>query len=185
MNIIGNSCASSYIVRDILHEQFNNPFVWCSMTPRDMIQIINNYDKINWKKYKVEFYKNNSFNCQCVNITVDDLFTIKYPHYVFRNCETKIQSVNVFSNDIIKFATEKYETRLDRMLENNEPPIFIVGGSWNDQIPPIDFMNYITNSKLKSNVIIGSNPSIKQDNYKFAKWIYEEKLKSLDFKQFS
>lgn len=179
MNLISNSCTGSYIVRDFYKKQFSNPFVWCSLTPRDMIQLINNYDNVNWTNFDVNLYKNTSFNTQCVAITVDNLFTIKYPHYVLSETDTQVVGINVFSKDILEFSKEKFKIRSERLNNINESPIFLIGGTWQDQRPPKDFMNYVAESKYKHNVLLVDNVNIQYDNYKFAKWVYDTKLKQL------
>lgn len=179
MIIINNSCAGGYLLRDLFKIEYNNPFIWCSMPVREIIKCINNFDKINWLNIEVKLYENRTFKVKCVNIIVDNCFTITYPHYIYKNIETKKEGINVFSKDIIEYAKEKYIKRVNRMLNSNEKVCFIIGGTWKDQIPPNDIMNYITNKNVLVLPLVNQN--IKHDNYKFAKWIYETKLKDLQF----
>ena len=161
MNIIGNSCASSYIVRDILTEQFNNPFVWCSVTEADIIYVVRNYNNIHWENIHVDLYDNHTFKTKNVKITVDNQIIIKYPHYCLSNQPTKVDGINVFSKDIIKWATDKYIKRVSRMLTAGHP-FYILGGTWEDQMMSLStrytYGNY-------TNVYILDNQGIVHDNY--------------------
>jgi len=170
INLIGNSCFSSYIKRDFLKEEFINPFVWCSVTETDILNVIKFYEEINWFNYSIYLYKNKTFNIQNVKIIVDNLFTIKFPHYALSNCETKIDGVNVFSKNIIQFAEEKYNNRCKKLLKYNITPTYLLGGTWEDQIiyNEKDFLKF-------KNIIIVNNPQIVHDNYKLAYWFWENK----------
>lgn len=164
MNIIGNSCASSYIVRDILKEQFTNPFVWCSVTEADILYTIQNYTTINWENFTVELYDNYTLRTKNVKIIVDNQLTIKYPHYCLSNSPIKVDGINVFAKDIISWTTDKYITRLNRM-KSAPKPFFILGGSWDDQmISKSTLYKYAT----ANNVYILDNKGIHHDNYKVA-----------------
>lgn len=164
MNIIGNSCASSYIVRDLIKEQFNNPFVWCSVTEADMLYVMHHFTSIHWDAFEVSLYKNNTFNSKNVQIIVDNKITIKYPHYILSNKALCVNGINVFANNIIEWATAKYLTRLERMLAS-APPFFVLGGTWEDQC--------ISRSTVfmhgdSPNIYILNNGDVVHDNYKVA-----------------
>jgi len=164
MNIIGNSCASSYIVRDLLHEQFNNPFVWCSVTEADILYVMQHFSDIHWDVFDVSLYKNRAFNGRNVQIVVDGKFTIKYPHYVLSNRELRVDGVNVFANNIIEWSTQKYMTRIERM-RLADPPFFILGGTWEDQCISLSTLFSYRDAK---NIYFLDNADIVHDNYKVA-----------------
>ena len=90
MNIIGNSCASSYVVRDFIKQQHTTPFVWCSCSEADIIYVIDNYDSINWNNFHTELYENKTFHIKNVRVIVDNKFIIKYPHYCLSTGKLKI-----------------------------------------------------------------------------------------------
>lgn len=164
MNIIGNSCTSSYMVRDLFHEQFNNPFVWCSVSETDILYTINNYETINWLKFKTNLYSNDTFKIKCVEIIVDNRIKIKYPHYCLSNTNTKISGINVFSKDILDWATNKYTTRTNRMFLSGKP-FYILGGSWNDQVISQSFKKAYNSRR---DILILEANNIQHDNYKLA-----------------
>lgn len=164
MNIIGNSCTASYIVRDLLKAPFNNPFVWCSVSEADILFTIEHFTNIQWDIIKTELYENKTFHTKNVKIVIDNRIEIKYPHYCLSNAPTKVDGINVFSKDIIEWAASKYHTRLNRM-QSAGMPFFILGGSWEDQQ-----MSLSTQYKFKSanNIYILDTTAIKHDNYKVA-----------------
>lgn len=135
MNIIGNSCVSSYITRDLIHEQFNNPFTWCSVSEADILYVIKHYDKINWDNVQITLYNNFTFKIKCIKAIVDACIEIKYPHYCLSNSELTIKGINVYSKNIIDWAHEKYISRLERMKSAGKP-FFCLGGTWEDQKCP-------------------------------------------------
>lgn len=164
MNIIGNSCAASYIVRDFLKAPFNNPFVWCSVSEADILFTVSHFTNIQWDNIKPELYENIAFHTKNVKIVIDNRIEIKYPHYCLSNTLTKVDGINVFSKDIIEWASSKYYTRLKRM-QTAGMPFFILGGSWEDQQ-----MSLSTRYKFKTanNIYILDTTAVKHDNYKVA-----------------
>lgn len=164
MNIIGNSCASSYVVRDLLKEQFSNPFVWCSVTEADILYVRLNYTTINWNDIYVGLYDNTTFRTKNVKIVVDGKIVIKYPHYCLSKGNTKVDGINVFSKDIIQWATVKYNERVSRM-ETAGTPFYVLGGSWEDQMMSLSTKYILTNAE---NAYILNTDGIIHDNYKVA-----------------
>ena len=164
MNIIGNSCASSYIVRDLLKEQFSNPFVWCSVTEADILYVVSDYVSINWDDISTELYENRTFGTKNVKIVVDGKIEIKYPHYCLSDCSTKVDGINVFSKDIIRWSTDRYRERVARMLSSGMP-FYSLGGSWEDQMMSLSSRYNL--GKI-SNVYLLDSDGIIHDNYKVA-----------------
>lgn len=78
MNIISNSCVGGFITRDYLKQSFNNPFVWCNVDNKSFLNLIKNYNTINWLNY--ELVKDENWN---FSIIVDKLVKINYTHYRF------------------------------------------------------------------------------------------------------
>lgn len=164
MNIIGNSCASSYVVRDLLKERFSNPFVWCSVTEADILYVRSNYTTLNWTDIDVGLYDNKTFRTKNVKIVVDGKIVIKYPHYCLSKDKTKVDGINVFSKDIIQWATDKYNERVSRM-ESAGNPFYVLGGSWEDQMMSLSTKYNLTNV---DNAYILNTEGIIHDNYKVA-----------------
>lgn len=172
INLIGNSCVSSYIVRDFLNQQFINPFTWCTIKNSDISFIIDNYEKIDWYKYDIGFYKDK--NNKCVHFYIDNSFSIYYLHYILSDKETQIDGVNVFSSKIFSVSEKKYTNRVERMLSCNKKPTFLIGGSYESQKPTKEIKDKYD---CYDNVIIVQNEDIKENNRLFAKWCWETKLK--------
>ena len=164
MNIIGNSCASSYVVRDLLKERFSNPFVWCSVTEADILFVRSNYGAINWNDIRVGLYDNKTLRTKNVKIVVDGKIEIKYPHYCLSKGNTKVDGINVFSKDIIQWATDKYNARVARM-EQAGAPFYVLGGSWEDQMMSLSTKYDLVNAE---NAYILNTDGIIHDNYKVA-----------------
>lgn len=164
MNIIGNSCASSYVVRDLLKESFSNPFVWCSVTEADILYVRSNYGVINWNDIRAGLYDNKTLRTKNVKIVVDGKIEIKYPHYCLSKDNTKVDGINVFSKDIIQWATDKYNARVSRM-EQAGTPFYVLGGSWEDQMISLSTKYKLSNAK---NAYILNTDGIIHDNYKVA-----------------
>lgn len=164
MNIIGNSCASSYVVRDLIKEQFSNPFVWCSVTEADIIYVIYNYDNINWNDFKIELYENKTFHVKNVKVIVNGKIEIKYPHYCLSKTDTKVDGINVFSKDIVNWVSSKYLERVNRMKLAGRP-FYILGGTWKDQMMSLSTKQLFAEC---GNVHILLANDIVHDNYKVA-----------------
>lgn len=128
MNIIGNSCISSFLTRDCLKEPFNNPFCWCVIDFDSIFYIIKNYYNINWLNF--ELVKDENWN---FSIIIDKNIKVQYVHYVFDKNVKTIEFKNlhdVCSNHIWEYIIEKYNQRINRMLKSKEEPIFILGSPW-------------------------------------------------------
>ena len=164
MNIIGNSCAASYVTRDLLKEKFCNPFTWCSCTEADIVFIINHFHEIDFSKFNAVLYDNKALNSTNVKIVVDNVIEIKYPHYCLSKYPFKIEGINVFSSNIIDWAVEKYTKRCERMSTAGSP-FYVLGGTWEDQAISLSTKTIFYNS---NNVFIMDTKNIYHDNYAIA-----------------
>lgn len=52
MLVITNNCMGGYFYRDEMKIQYNHPFFWGTMHD-DILKLILNWDKINFKKYVI------------------------------------------------------------------------------------------------------------------------------------
>ena len=127
MNLIGNNCLASRIYK-INNIQFNNPFIWCSIKFSDFIEIIKNFNNINFNNIEVKFNECKRTNNLSPVIRCDNLFDVHYIHYIEdEKCITPIHKpskgqVDLFYYDILSYAKNKWFERLNRM---SEKPIFI------------------------------------------------------------
>lgn len=134
MNIVCNNCGGADIYK-LNKMEFNNPFIWCAIFADDMITLIKNWDNINFNNYKLirlseTIAKENNydrFNPTITGILLDGKIKIFYTHYLYGNYSkpTKI-GADIIYNKNYEYAYKKFETRINRMIDNNEAPIFLI-----------------------------------------------------------
>lgn len=141
MNIIANTCIGARLYQ-LNNCEYTNPFMWSIVSADDMIKLIENYDKINFKNFiieksdyynRTEFYKKQFINelkqpYFIFKIKIDNLIDVHYVHYMFNsNYENKtVVDVNVFWNKIWEYVVEKYKNRVEKMMSFNENPKFVI-----------------------------------------------------------
>ena len=162
MNLIGNTCLSSFIIRDYIKIPYNNPFCWNVIDIDSFCYLIENYNKINFKDY--ELIKDSNWN---FSLIIDKKIKTQYVHYKF-SIEDKIirkNNLDVYYNKIWLYIIEKYEKRLKIMLEQQEEPIFIIGSSYDKSFGSVDLndIKKIINIKTKYKIIITSNIDLNFD----------------------
>lgn len=120
MNLVGNSCVSSYITRDFLHQRYKNPFCWCIMDFESCYNLVKYWDNLNFNNY--ELIKDEKWN---FSIIIDDKVKIQYVHYLFdKDAKTIIKNPpDVRWNKIWEYIVEKYIKRIENI--KNEKPIFL------------------------------------------------------------
>ena len=171
MNIITNNCLGGFLYRDILKQQYANPFIWTSIDIKSYNTMFINYYNINFNNYiiKTENNTKDSF----YHIIIDNNYDIRFGHILFSNSDNIPRLVNNgFSGDIYynkpwEYINNNYLKRLKRMVE---PPVFI----WFDlyETHNYDIQNIANN--LKRNIIILTVDE-KFINTDFCKIIYIQK----------
>lgn len=124
MNIISNSCIGSRLY-ELLGVEFNNPFMWNVMEYKDFRRLIIDYNNINFRNYETSLYKTSTGE---VSKTIfDGKMKTYYIHYHQDESYTKPTkvSIDIYSNNIISYTNEKIDKRIERLIKNNEEPIFI------------------------------------------------------------
>ena len=141
MNVIANTCIGARFYQ-LNNMEYTNPFMWSIVPADDMINLIKNFDTINFKNYKIEksdYYNRTEFyRKQFANelkepyfifkVRIDNLVDLHFVHYRFNskyNNKTTID-VNVFWNKIWEYVEEKYIKRIEKMLNINENPLFVI-----------------------------------------------------------
>lgn len=124
MNLISQNCLSGNIYQNCLKEQFSNPFIWTVIDFNSMLYLVQNWNTINFKNY--ELVKDDKWN---FSIIIDEKVKVKYVHYKFNpNCKTpmldNVGSIHYYK--IWEYIIQKYEERLNRMLNKKEEPIFCI-----------------------------------------------------------
>ena len=131
MNIISNCCLGGFVYKDVIEHQFSNPFIWAWLNKEDMVYLVQNYDKINFKNYELSTYNNLPLKDEvCFQMNIDDKIKIIYSHYQFiKNKDTlEIDRKRnmVYHNRIWEYVVAKYNERLERMFSENKKPVFLI-----------------------------------------------------------
>jgi len=186
MNIICNNCAGGYFYRDVLKEEYQNPFIWTQICAKEFVKLIENFDKINFLNYemlemkKSDFIESGDFgehiwlNQHPLGLRIDNIFTLWFPHIRYKIDAIKPQTVNtdIYYYRHFELVVDTYEKRLKRMKEN---PVFMILDyewfGWNEELikQVIDLSNTV---KYKI-IILTKRKEIKINN---AKIIYNENL---------
>lgn len=190
MNLICNNCGGADIYR-LLGKEYNNPFIWCATFAEDFINLIDNYKNIDFNNFELirltaaaaaaaaycEFDNN---KCIC-GIRIDNIFTIYYTHYCYSplySTPTKI-GPDIWYNKNFEYVYKKYIDRKNKMLKENEIPIFFIIAfqrhGWNKQT--IEKLLQL-NTTYKICLITNKNYSSNDINKKI---IYEPNLEQLKF----
>ena len=133
MNLITNCCIGGDYYNEMKLE-YNNPFIWVIIKPNDMIQLIGNFNKLNFNNIKLLSSEFSNEKRQCFKLNIDNLVDIHYPHYLKNEYYKEIQygstdtSVDVLYYKIEDYIIETYKRRLNRMLINKEIPQFLILG---------------------------------------------------------
>lgn len=114
MNIISNNCIGGYIYRDILKEEYQNPFIWTSLDNTSVINLLEHYNTINFEN--IEIFKQSS-TLSNFYLNVDDQLNIQFSHYVFdaKYDKPTIIGIDVHYNKIWEYIVDVYLRRLKRM----------------------------------------------------------------------
>lgn len=184
-NIITNNCLGGYIYRDILKEEYQNPFIWVRLDNIDLIKLLENYETLNFKNIEI-FKESKKLENFCLKI--DDVVKIKCSHYVFDskyNTPTII-GVDVHYNKIWEYIIDIYLKRLKRMQKEINYVFIEDDGTYNiDKILSIlqekkikTFI--ITNKKhkfLSENLVIVPHIKYKETEPHFYKEYYRNEIK--------
>lgn len=127
MNLISNCCATGYLYKEILKQEFPNPFIWSAIVPQDVIKMIKNWNKIDFNNIKIEesfIHKREERNYR---IRVDNTFDIHYTHYILSITDDipRVDGCNIYFKNIVSFTIEKFKKRLLRK-SFKESPVFLI-----------------------------------------------------------
>ncbi len=122
MLVITNNCMGGYFYRDVMKISYNHPFFWGTMKC-DILELIKNFDKIDFKNYKVEKDEKDKYS-----LIIDNLIKYKLIHHHLspRDKVVRKNDHDVFYDKIEDYIKEKYESRLERMLDSKEKPTFAI-----------------------------------------------------------
>jgi hypothetical protein len=153
-NIIGNSCASAFITKELLNHEFINPFCWCVIDAESMYNLIKFYDEIKFLDYDIVKDDNWVFS-----IIIDNRVKVQFPHYRFeKTCKEQRYYYNdVISNHIWEYIVTEYDKRIKRMLCYKLPPIFLVGSLHASHWYSEEWIRKICSIETKYPIIISNN----------------------------
>ena len=125
MNIICNSCIGARIY-ELLELEFKNPFMWNVIKYQDFKSLILNYKSINYENYKIGLYENED-GLRVALATFEKDINVYYIHYHQDESYSDIEkkNIDIYSPDIITYASDKIQKRVRRMKDANETPIII------------------------------------------------------------
>ena len=123
MNLICNNCIGARMY-ELSNKQFNNPFTWCAITISDFVKLIKKFNEIDF--YNIKIYLEYHFRTyQTICAELGDV-KLHYVHYIYKDCDLYKNKPDVFGNTIIRYFTEIYYRRLNRMVIKNEEPTFLL-----------------------------------------------------------
>lgn len=123
MNIVSNSCIGACLYKQC-HNTFNNPFMWNVIDFDSFVYLIEHWNEIDF--YDYELIKDDKW---IFSILIENKIKIQYVHYIFNpnySHPTLDKAGNILYNKIWEYIVERYDTRLSRMLDNKEYPLFCV-----------------------------------------------------------
>ena len=128
MNLITNCCLGAFVYEQ-LNKEFNNPFMWCAINTDSFIYLLEHYDKTNFNDVEFDRYTRED-GVRCYSLIIENNCRLNYTHYLQGgiNDHEKIIGKDIYDYRAYEYCFNKYKTRLARMLENKEPPVFVVLG---------------------------------------------------------
>lgn len=127
MNIVSNNCVGAWLYK-LNKIEFNNPFIWSSMSTDEFISLVKSYNSIDFNNviFSLEYFEKNSKQTVCVTLNKD--IKIHYIHYVLDekvtspSFKSENNEVDVLYCDILNYAKKKY---FERIKNINKNPIFV------------------------------------------------------------
>lgn len=135
MNIISNNCIGGYIYTET-KTMYNNPFMWTNILTPEFVNLVNSYNNIDFLNYNITYehtgWNDNGDlpkNTLVTTVHIDNLVDVYYTHHLYYSKYDTIHKLTngnrLLSNNMKDFVDEKYNSRIQRMIKVNEPPIFI------------------------------------------------------------
>ena len=124
MNVISTNCAGSYIMTSG-QQPLGNPFAWAFVPYKAINILLHDFNSINFLNFDIS---DSTRWKGTYTLTVDGIVEIYYIHYHFNpECVTpKIKNNDIAMRNIKEYIINKYLSRTKRMIENKEPPAFLI-----------------------------------------------------------
>lgn len=167
MNIISNVCNGAFLYNK-MNIQFNNPFMWSVLFYKDLKELCTNFDNIDFKT-AIPIPGIHAKGTCSMNIDNDKLF-IRYIHY-YQNSSCKMPmkiGPNIHYCKIWEYTYLKYITRVERMLNSKEDPVFLIMDR-KDDLNIENTQNLINTTKYKIILFTNYNYKITNDKVKLIK----------------
>lgn len=134
MNILSNNCAAGDIYKRVLHQPYENPFIWTLFQPVDFIDFIDKYNQVNF--YNIRMENNDPDLGNHFEIILDNVYRIKHIHMVFDplyDTPTVFNDIDVHYNRIWEYIYTKYMTRLKRINKTETPKIVFLDSDFSSK----------------------------------------------------
>ena len=164
MNIISNCCAGAEFYKKVLNVKcFPNPFIWASVCPDDIKELIKNYNKINFDNYKIFNEKDNKNKFY---ILVDNKIKLHFTHHIYSQKYTKPTYIDAdcYYNKMEDYILTKYKQRIEVMKKENSKPNFLILTDRERNTFTINDVNDVININTDYKIIICSPNEIKTTN---------------------
>ena len=155
MNIIASNCVGARMY-EIANQQFNNPFMWTIMLPKDFFYLIHNFNNIDFQNITVSTMYWNEYNDNVYTIILDSKIQIIFIHHKYdANAITPIKNgIDLYYNDIKMYLANTWKRRVARMSPKNLVFLGIANKFWNKS----DVINFINlKTKFKRVLIVYNN----------------------------
>lgn len=121
MNIVSNTCIGAYITRDIIKEQYQNPFQWNIIDYDSLKLLIENWYSIKSFDIQATIQKGHDYP----TVILNNVIKIEYLHIKLKSKRSSENRNDIFIDDdkIIDYTISKFKERLRRL---NDEPLFII-----------------------------------------------------------
>lgn len=123
MIFISHNCLAGHLYH-LIGQKYTCPFIWTVIDFNSMKTLITEWDKINFKNYRLE--KDDKWNFK---IVIDDKIKVQYVHYKFDPTASvliKKGPGDIYYNRIWEYIISRYEERINRMNNENTKPVFCI-----------------------------------------------------------
>lgn len=140
MNIITDSCLGGFLYRDILKENYKNPFIWTRIGINEFIDFVDNFENIDFTNVMIDKDGPGLTNFKTI---IDDKYTFTNRHIIFSKNDIiprvnydniHTDWVNVYYNKPWEYILEKYNNRVKRMDKNIVVAIYVAEKKYTPQL---------------------------------------------------
>ena len=122
MNIISNNCIGGFIYRDIIKEEYKNPFIWSFIKTDAFLDMCENFNTVDFSNVEDYIDDTSIYLENRTGLIIDGKYPLAFHHvWLDPNYTTPTtvkgwgNDINVKCNDPKMYIREKYFKRLNRM----------------------------------------------------------------------